>query len=71
MESVATKEWTTGELAEAAGLTDARIRQLLLGGDLRGYKLGRDWRVSDGEARRWLEERGVDADGALEEEKGR
>jgi excisionase family DNA binding protein len=64
---IAVKEWTTGELAEAAGLTDARIRQLLLGGQLEGYKLGRDWRVGDEEARRWLTER--DAGVVLGEEK--
>jgi hypothetical protein len=49
------KEWTTGELSEASGLTDARIRQLLIEDkDLHGHKLGRDWRVKDLEARRWL-----------------
>ena len=46
--------WTTAELAEAAGVTPTRIRQLLLSEELDGYKLGRDWRVSDRAARDWL-----------------
>jgi excisionase family DNA binding protein len=54
------KEWTTQDLAEAAGVSTAHIRRLLIDGrELRGYKLGRDWRVRGSEARRWLSERGV------------
>ena len=49
--------WTTAELAEAAGVTDARIRQLLIEGELHGYKAGRDWRVADQVAREWLSRR--------------
>ena len=52
-------EWTTSELAEAAGLSDARIRQLLIDGrTLKGRKVGPMWVISDSEARRWLENRG-------------
>ncbi len=48
-------DWTTATLAQAAGLTTARIRQILIAGrDLRGRKLGRDWFVYDEEARAWL-----------------
>lgn len=53
--------WGTTELAEASGLSAAHIRRLLIDDqELHGYKLGRDWRVSDIEARQWLEERGID-----------
>jgi len=51
--------WTAQELAEAARLADARIRQLLISGELQGYKLGRDWRVPDDVAREWLRGRGI------------
>lgn len=57
------RKWTTQDLAEAAGVSTAHIRRLLIDGrELRGYKLGRDWRVKDSEARRWLRERGVDVE---------
>jgi len=49
--------WTTGELAEAAGVTETRIRQLLLDERLNGYKLARDWRIPDHVAREWLAQR--------------
>ena len=49
------QQWTTATLAEASGYTTSRIRQLLIEGrDLVGYKVGRDWIVTDAEARRWL-----------------
>jgi hypothetical protein len=55
--------WTTVRLAEASGLTPGRIRQLLIEGEeIHGVKPegGRDWYVSDAEARRWLAEREVE-----------
>ena len=52
-------QWTTNDLANAAGVDPARIRQLLLEGALRGEKLGRDWLVPNAEAKRWLESRGI------------
>jgi excisionase family DNA binding protein len=51
--------WTTTELAEATGMTQGRIRQILRAGDIEGFKVGRDWAIPDAEARRWLEERGI------------
>lgn len=54
--------WTTTELAEAAGVSSARIRQLLANEELKGYKLGRDWRIPDSVARDWLA--GREADGS-------
>lgn len=51
-------EWTARELAEKAGVSAARIRQLLIEGqELRGRKVGYMWIVPDSEARRWLAER--------------
>lgn len=51
------KNWTTKELAAAAGLTDSRIRQLLIAKEIKGEKNGRDWMVNNAEAQRWLAER--------------
>lgn len=56
--------WTVKELAEAASLTTARVRQLLAKGEeLQGQKVGGQargvWLIRDSEARRWLSERGV------------
>ena len=45
------------ELAEAAGLTTARIRQLLLEGRLRGDKVGQNWTIPYYVGRMWLQER--------------
>ena len=50
--------WTVTELAKAAGVSDARIRQLLIEGrDLKGRKAGTLWIIPDSEARRFLNDR--------------
>jgi excisionase family DNA binding protein len=51
------KVWGTSELAREAKVTATYVRQLLVEGRLDGYKLGRDWFVSDEEAQRWLANR--------------
>jgi len=50
-------DWTTANLAQYSGLSTARIRQLLIAGRLRGYKVGRDWLVSEADALAWLAQR--------------
>lgn len=52
--------WTSKQLAEAAGITQRRVLQLLNSGEICGQRLDR-WQfvVSDSEARRWLASRGV------------
>lgn len=50
-------QWTTVRLAEATGLTSDYVRQLLNQGVIKGEKVGRDWLVSDSEARRWMASR--------------
>lgn len=50
-------DWTVKELAECAGLNPSRIRQLLLAGEIKGYKRGPIWLVPNAEAQRWLENR--------------
>ena len=47
-------EFTVQQLAQVADLTDARIRQLLISGKLRGEKFGRDWVIDGKDARAWL-----------------
>ncbi len=49
--------WTVTELAMAAGVTDARIRQLLLSDELAGFKHGPLWAIPDDEVQRYLESR--------------
>jgi hypothetical protein len=49
--------WTVAGLAQVAGLSDARIRQLLLGRELRGDKAGPVWTIPYREGLRWLEQR--------------
>lgn len=51
--------WTTMDLAERAGVTDAYIRSLLIEGVIKGEKFGHIWAISDEEAARWLGERGI------------
>ncbi len=37
---------TTQEAARRLGLTDARVRQLCIRGELRAVKVGRDWAIT-------------------------
>ena len=54
----ATTGWTVRELADEAGITDSRIRQLLIEGKkLKGRKAGWTWIIPEEEARRWLRNR--------------
>lgn len=48
---------TTKEAAVQAGVTVARIRQLLLLGKVKGEKWGRDWVVSKASLKQWMSER--------------
>lgn len=50
-------DWTTATLAQAAEVSTARIRQVLIAGRLRGRKAGRDWLVAEADARAWLAQR--------------
>lgn len=49
--------YTTGELAALAGVSSARIRQLLNAGRIRGRRFGPLWSIPRIEAERWLEEK--------------
>lgn len=50
--------WLVAELAEAARLSGARIRQLLLAGrELKGNKAGQVWTIAYQEGDRWLKQR--------------
>ncbi|MFP4395538.1 MAG: helix-turn-helix domain-containing protein [Anaerolineales bacterium] len=51
--------WSTAELAEKSGLTSRQIRNLINAGKIEAQNVGRNWVVSDEEARRFLKERGV------------
>ncbi len=59
--------WNTKKLAEAADVTDSFIRYELIAGKIKGEKIGRDWIISDEEARRWLSERGIELSDAPSE----
>jgi hypothetical protein len=50
-------DWTTQTLAEAAGVTDAYIRYLLIKGDLQGEKFSRVWRIPYAVGLQWLQSR--------------
>lgn len=49
--------WTAQELAAAAKVSDAYIRQLLLARKLRAAKAGHVWVIPYAEGQRWLEQR--------------
>jgi len=51
------RDYTAKELAEKAGVTSARIRQLLLDGTLEGVKRGGAWFIPASVAQRWLDSR--------------
>ena len=52
-----TAYWTTTQLAEAAGVDQSRIRQLLLNDKIKATKFGPVWMIPDEEAQRWLSSR--------------
>jgi recombination protein RecA len=49
--------YTTRELADLAGVSAARIRHLLLTGEIQGRKFGPVWWIPKSEAKGWLERR--------------
>jgi len=50
--------WLVKELAQDAGVSGARIRQLLiLGEELKGNKAGQVWTIPYHEGARWLKQR--------------
>jgi excisionase family DNA binding protein len=53
------KLYSTSELADAAGVSRERVRQLVASGEIHGYKVGKTWVIPEEEARRWLAERGI------------
>jgi excisionase family DNA binding protein len=54
--------WSVEELAEAVSLTPRRIRQMCAAGEIQAQKVGRDWVIPDGEAKRIIEERSDERD---------
>jgi len=50
-------DWTVQECAELMGLNEQTVRELLRSGELRGYKVNREWRVSEEARREYVEER--------------
>lgn len=49
--------WSVAELAETAGVTVGRIRQVLLAGELQGVKAGRAWLIPYDIGVTWLASR--------------
>jgi excisionase family DNA binding protein len=49
--------WTTQELAAAAKVSDAYIRQVLLAHRLKAVKAGHVWIIPYADGQRWLEQR--------------
>jgi len=50
------KVYTPDEVAEILKVTPATIRDMLRKGKLKGTQIGRHWRVTEEEIRRFLEE---------------
>jgi excisionase family DNA binding protein len=55
--------WTAQELAAAAKVSDAYIRQLLLAHKLEAVKAGPVWVIPYAEGQRWLEQRAAKRQG--------
>jgi len=49
--------FTVSEIAELAGISQARVRRLLAAGKIRGAKFGRDWQIHRSDVQAWLEAR--------------
>ena len=49
---------TTKQAAAALGVTDSRVRQLLIDGRLKGEKVGRDWIISEADIKKYLASNG-------------
>lgn len=50
------KSWSTTELARATGKTAAGIWFLIKTKKIKAVKIGRDWRIPDDEANRYIKE---------------
>lgn len=48
--------WTVAEFAESIGAHEDTVRRLLRSGELRGFKVNGQWRVSETERVRWVAE---------------
>jgi len=46
---------TLKELAEFFKISEGTVRRALKSGDLKGFKLGRDWRVEKKEVLKWAD----------------
>lgn len=46
--------WTTTQLAEAANVSTAYLRRIMIEGRLKGEKLGHIWTISNDEAQKFL-----------------
>lgn len=57
MNSERTQDYTTLDLAQAAGVTDRYIRQLVTSGKLTGTKYGNTWVIPAEVGAAWLQER--------------
>jgi excisionase family DNA binding protein len=51
--------WSTGDLAQAAGVSREWVRRQIVAGEIQASKAGKEWVISREEAIRWLEQRGI------------
>ena len=49
--------WTTADLAQAAGVNQSRIRQLLIAKKIEGHKLANVWLIPESDALQFLHQR--------------
>lgn len=57
MDNERTQDYTTTELAAAAGVSDRYIRQLVTAGELTATKYGKTWVIPADVGREWLRQR--------------
>jgi excisionase family DNA binding protein len=48
--------YTAAEVAEVLRLNPQVVQRKLQAGEIPGYRLGREWRVEEGQLREWLEQ---------------
>lgn len=46
--------WTVAAFAESISAHEDTVRRLLRSGELRGFKINQEWRISEDERKRWV-----------------
>ena len=56
------KHYSTEEVSEILGISTYTIREYIRNGSLKGFKIGREWRISESDLQEFLDSKRNDTD---------